>query len=61
MPGVKFLEFVLVGVRLFSACIGFLLPFARAVVNHDGVAGPALDALVLVCGWCTEEASRCCS
>ena len=44
MLGVIFLEFVLVGVRLFSACIGFFN--ARAVVNHDGVAGPALDPLV---------------
>ena len=40
------LGFVLVGALLFSACIGFFIAIARAVVNHDSVAGTALDPVV---------------
>ena len=46
MLGAIILGSVLVGARLLSACIGFFIAIARAVVNHDGVAGTALDPMV---------------
>ena len=45
MLGVIILGVVFVGARLFSVCIVFFC-HCQAVVNHDGVAGTALDPTV---------------
>ena len=46
MLGVIILGFVLVGARLLVLGLHrFFLAIARAVVNHDGVAGTALDPM----------------
>ena len=46
---------VLVGARLSSACIVFFSAFARAVVDHAGVAGTALDPMVWSVGGAPER------